>query len=75
VLFAGSVSTGQAFKTAQNWLDPSGATSVLAKILADATLGGTVDCAFVRSAGVVQREEFGTTDVVAAEFILEYWRR
>jgi hypothetical protein len=74
ILFAGSVSTAQAFQTAQNWTDPTGGTSVLAAIAADATLGGTVDCAFIRSAGVVQREEFGGGDVVAAEFVLEYWR-
>jgi hypothetical protein len=74
VLFAGSVSTAQAFKTANNWLDPTGATSVLAAVNADATLGGAVDCAFIRSAGIVQREEFGSGDVVAAEFLLEYWR-
>ena len=74
VLFAGSVSTAQAFKTATNWLDPTGATSVLAAVNADATLGGAVDCAFIRSAGIVQREEFGSGDVVAAEFLLEYWR-
>jgi hypothetical protein len=74
VLFVGSVLTGQAYKTAQNYLDPTGSTSVVAKIDADDTLGGTVTAAFIRSSSIVQREIFGGVDVVSVEFLLEYWR-
>ena len=74
IIFVSSGNSIQAWNTAQNFLDDSGANSVIAAIEADQTLGGTVDCAFVRSGNAVLREAFGGGDWVAVDFLIEYWR-
>ena len=73
-IYVASGSQQEASSRAQDYLSPTGATSVIAALVSDPTLGGNVDDAFVRTADAIQREAFQGMDTTVAEFTIEIWR-